>query len=93
MRACRVDANHKEIVEYFRGRCWSVLDIHTIKNCCDIIVSRHGVTVAIEIKDGTKPPSARKLTKGEVLFKDTWQGQYYIITSIEDVDNMIKEVL
>lgn len=40
----------------------------------------------IEIKDGEKPPSARKLTEGEKKFQASWQGLYYIITSIEDVE-------
>lgn len=88
MRACRVDANHKEIVDHFRLLGWSVLDIHNLKNCCDIIVSKDYITIVVEIKDGSKPPSARKLTKGEQKFFSEWQGHKAIVKSVEEVDEL-----
>lgn len=63
-----------------------MLIISNLKNCCDIVVSKDKKTAMIEIKDGEKPPSARKLTEGEKKFKDSWQGLYYIITSTDDVE-------
>jgi hypothetical protein len=84
-RAARVDSNHAEIVACFRKLGWSVLDISQLKNCADIIAARDGITFVIEIKDGTKPPSARKLTAGEQSFKDRWRGRYALIQSIGDV--------
>jgi hypothetical protein len=84
IRNARKDANHAEIVACFRKLGWSVLDISQLKNCADIVVARNGITFVIEIKDGTKPPSARKLTDGEQVFKDGWRGHYAIITSIGD---------
>lgn len=90
MRACRIDANHKEVVAKFRSLGWYVLDIHNLKNCCDIIISKDYVTIAVEIKDGSKPPSARKLTKGEQKFFNEWQGQKAIISSLEQVEELNK---
>tara|TARA_R110002012_G_scaffold258505_1_gene438961 strand:+ start:213 stop:494 length:282 start_codon:yes stop_codon:yes gene_type:complete len=90
LRICRVDRNQPEIVECFRTLGFSVLHVHTLKNCCDIVVSKNKRTACIEIKDGSKPKSARKLTKGEQIFKDNWQGLYFIIESVEDVDGIIK---
>lgn len=84
-RVAKVDANQPEIVEYFRKTGWSVLIISQLKNCCDIIVSKNGRTVAVEIKDGDKPPSQRKLTEGEESFRKSWQGEYSIIESIDDI--------
>ena len=84
-RAARVDANQPEIVKEFRRLGWYVLIISQLKNCCDIIASKNGRTVAIEIKDGSKPPSQQKLTPGEQEFKEEWQGSYAPITSISDV--------
>jgi Holliday junction resolvase len=89
-RAARVDDNQPEIVEAFRRLGWSVLIISQLKNCCDIFVSKNGRTVAVEIKDGSKPPSKRKLTEGEAEFKKDWQGEYTIIESIEDVFSLAK---
>lgn len=84
-RAARVDDNQSEIVKAFRDLGWYVLIISQLKNCCDIIVSKNSRTIAIEIKDGKKPPSQRKLSEGEEKFKAEWQGEYALITSIEDI--------
>ena len=89
-RAARVDDNQSEIVKAFRDLGWYVLIISQLKNCCDIIVSKNGRTVAVEIKDGSKPPSQQKLSKGELKFKDEWQGEYALITCINDVEGLIQ---
>lgn len=90
-RAARVDSNQPEVVNAFRSLGWSVLIISQLKNCCDIIVSKNGSTIAIEIKDGSKPPSKQKLTKGEIEFKESWQGRYELVTCIDDVLNINKQ--
>lgn len=84
-RAARIDVNQPEIVKAFRKLGWYVLIISQLKNCCDIIVSKSGRTIAVEIKDGAKPPSAQKLTSGELKFKEEWQGEYRLINCIEDI--------
>ena len=86
--AARKDANHVQIVELFKILGWSVLDIAQLKNCCDIFVSKHNITIAIEIKDGEKPPSQRKLTDGELKFKNEWKGLYEIVICDDDVLNI-----
>ena len=84
-RDARVDTNQSEIVRAFRKLGWSVLIISQLKNCCDLFVSKNGRTIAIEIKDGNKPPSQRKLTDGEIEFRDNWQGEWMLIESVDDV--------
>jgi len=84
-RAAKVDANQPEIVKAFRDLGWYVLIISQLKNCCDIIVSKKGRTIAIEIKDGSKPPSAQKLSDGELKFKSEWLGEYALVNCIGDV--------
>ena len=83
-RAARVDANHAEIVKLFRSIGWQVLDVSQLKNCCDIVVSKAGRTIMVEIKDGAKPPSARKLTGGELEFKNRWLGEWALVESVDD---------
>jgi hypothetical protein len=90
-RDAKVDANQPDIVKKFRGLDWSVLIISQLKNCCDIIVSKGGRTIAIEIKDGEKPPSAQKLTNGEQVFRDMWQGEYKIVNCESDVIEINKQ--
>jgi Holliday junction resolvase len=87
-RAARVDANQSEIVKVFRKLGWYVLIISQLKNCCDLIVSKNGRTIAIEVKDGSKPKSQQKLSDGEVKFMNEWQGEYMIVNSVEQVMNL-----
>jgi hypothetical protein len=58
----------------------------------DIAVSIGKVTALIEIKDGSKPPSARKLTPDEVKFHDEWQGWIEIVCSVDDVVNLVNRL-
>jgi len=85
--------NQPEIVDYLRALGYYVLHTHQLKNACDLIVSRDGQTVAIEIKDGSLPPSQRKLTEGEDKFRKEWKGHYRIIESKKDVMDMHMEVI
>lgn len=89
-RKARKDGNHTEIVEYFRKNGCSVLDIAQLKNCCDIFVSKNGQTVAIEIKDGSRCKSQRKMSDGELTFRDNWQGLYKLVESIDDANEVLK---
>ena len=38
----------------------------------------------MEIKDGSKPPSARRLTPAEQEFFDTWRGQVCVVNSVAE---------
>lgn len=87
----KVDANQPEVVATFRRLGWYVLIISQLKNCCDIIVSKNGRTIAVEIKDGSKPPSQQKLSAGEEKFRSEWQGEYMLITCVDDILE-IKEI-
>ena len=90
MRAKRVDSNQKELVAALRA-VPGVVVFHTHelgKGFPDIICSWRGArnmqNFLFEIKDGDKPPSARKLTPKEELFHDTWPGQVDVIETAEE---------
>ena len=87
-RAAKVDDNQKEVVSTLRKLGWTVLIISQLKNCCDLFISKNGRTIAIEVKDGSKPPSARKLSEGEIKFRDAWQGEYALIETLEDIKQL-----
>lgn len=84
-RAAKVDDNHQEIIKEFKRLGWSVFNVSQLKNCCDLVVAKELYTVAVEVKDGLKPPSARKLSVGEIKFRDNWNGAYMVVLSKEDV--------
>jgi hypothetical protein len=82
----KVDSNQPEIVKAFRNLGFSVFLTHTLgRGYPDLTISKQGLNFLIEIKDGSLPPSKRKLTPAEQEFKDNWRGQYDIIESIDDV--------
>lgn len=83
----RVDSNQPQIVKDLRKLGYSVLCVHQLKNCFDILVGYKGKNYSFEIKDGNKPPSQRKLTEGELKFFDNWRGQ---VDKVETVDEIVK---
>lgn len=71
---------------------WSVLHTHTIgKGAPDIIIGKNMINILVEIKDGTKPPSARRLTPDEIKFHEAWRGKIVVVESLEDVLSLNKE--
>jgi len=83
-RAARRDDNEKEIVAAMREAGAYVKAIND-EGLFDLLVSYRGKTLLIEVKDGAKPPSARRLTEAEQKFHDEWPGSdLYIINSVEE---------
>ncbi len=82
----KVDSNQPEIVAAFRKLGCTVTPTHMVgKGFPDIVVGKHGLTVLVEIKDGSKPPSARKLTPAEKTWHDGWSGWAEIVETDADV--------
>lgn len=90
MRAAKVDANQSEIVEALRRVGCSVQLLHMVgKGCPDLLVgnmNQNGVHVnwLLEVKDGSKPPSARKLTADQEIWHDNWRGQVTVVCSVHE---------
>ena len=57
----------------------------------DLLVGFRGKTALLEVKDGRKPPSARKLTEAEQRFFDEWRGGTLAI--VNSVDEAIAVVM
>ena len=84
-RAARIDRNQPEIVEALRKLGASVQPLHTAHDGIpDLLVGFQGRNFLLEVKDGTKPPSARKLTSCQVQWHREWSGQAAIVTSTEE---------
>jgi len=80
----RVDANQPAIVKALRGIGASVLHLHQLKNCFDLLVGYRGRTFLMEVKDPAQPPSKRQLTEGEAEFQRDWRGSTYHIVHTPD---------
>jgi hypothetical protein len=84
-RAAKVDANQPATIRYLRQLGWSVEPTHQLgKGFPDFIAGKPGFACLVELKDGDKVPSARKLTKDEQEFSQRWTGPYLVCTGPED---------
>lgn len=85
-RAAKVDENQAEIVAALRVVGCSVLPLHAVgQGCPDLLVApRNGEMVLLEVKDGAKPPSARKLTPDQVEFHASWRGRIVVVCSVRE---------
>jgi len=91
-RRGRVDDNHAAIVDLLRGCGCSVVSTAGVGDGFpDLVVGRHGVTHLLEIKDGEKSPSRRRLTDDERTWHQTWQGEpVCIVESVRDADALVR---
>jgi len=80
----RTDANQARIVEALRRVGASVSVTSGVGNGFpDLLVGWRGRTILIEIKDGEKPPSERKLTEAEAYFLENWKGGPAVVVKDE----------
>lgn len=90
MIAAKVDANQGEIVQALRGIGCTVQPLHTVgKGCPDLLCGYRGHNVLIEVKDGSKPQSARKLTPDQVDWHGSWAGQVHVAASVDEALGVI----
>lgn len=73
-RAARVDDNQQQIVDALRKAGAYVRVVTQGEGLPDLLVGYNGFTLLLEVKDGNKPPSARKLTAAEENFFLNWRG-------------------
>lgn len=85
-RAAKVDANHEDVVKALRATGCTVQSLAAVGNGCpDLLVGKCNTTVLMEIKDGNKPPSKRKVKPGQEMWHAEWRGApVAVVLSIED---------
>jgi hypothetical protein len=89
-RAARRDDNEQDIIKAMREAGAYVKQIND-EGLFDLLVSHRGETLLIEVKDGAKPPSARRLTEAELKFHEEWPGSdLFIITSVEEAIALLR---
>jgi hypothetical protein len=85
--APRIDANQTAIVAAFRKLGCAV---EIITKPVDLAVARNGRTLLVEVKDGAKSPSQRRLTPAQQKFRDSWPDMVPIVESIADVEYVVR---
>lgn len=83
-RAASTDANQAEIVESLRAIGCSVQILAAVgQGTPDLLVGYRGANHLLEVKDGAKTPSKRKLTQDQVAWHASWRGQVCVVESVE----------
>lgn len=84
-----MDANQADIVDALRAYGCSVTHLHAVGNGCpDLLIGIHGKTGLVEIKDGSKPPSARALTPEQADWHAYWRGAPPVV--VTDIDGALR---
>lgn len=83
-RAAKIDANQPEIVQALRDAGASVWIIGLP---VDLLVGYKGRNFLMEVKDGSKPKSQKKLTSLQENFFSDWTGQ---VVKVETVDQALQ---
>lgn len=93
MRANRKDANHKAIESAFHRAGAETIDC-TIAPALgfDLLVAHRGRLHVVEVKDGNKPPSERKLTEGEQKRKAQLEVKGIAYNVVETTDDALKVI-
>lgn len=89
--ANRIDANQNKIVDGLRGAGAYVRIISQGDGIPDLLVGYKGYTILMEVKDGDKVPSARKLTDAEQKFFNEWDGgMLVVVNSVQEALEILK---
>lgn len=74
-RAAKIDANQEQVVQVLRAAGATVQSLAAVgKGVPDLLVGYQGKTLLMEVKDGNKSPSQRKLTEDQVAWHGAWRG-------------------
>jgi len=83
---CKVDANQTAVVKVARQLGATVESLATIgRGCPDLLLGYRGKNYLVEVKDGTKSPSRRKLLEAQERWHVSWNGNVVTVTSTHDL--------
>lgn len=91
-RAAKVDGNHAAIVAAIRRTGASVQSLAAVGGGVpDLLVGYLGTNLLLEVKDGAKAPSKRRLTPDQVAWHSDWRGKVYVVTSPDEALDAIAD--
>lgn len=89
-QAAKTDANHAALMKDLRAVGICCHSLHAVgKGFPDLVCGFRGINVLLEIKDGSLPPSARKLTADEVKWQESWGGQVAVVNNSEQAIHIV----
>jgi hypothetical protein len=85
------DGNHAAVVSALRACGASVEPIESIKGGLpDLLVGAFGITELVEVKDGEKIPSKRRLNADQQKWHREWKGRRVVV--VESVEEALELV-
>ena len=88
----KVDANHMDVVTALRSVGAGVQSIAGVGDGCpDLLVAFRGAWHVLEVKDGSKPPSKRRLTPEEQMWLLRFDelAPVYVVNSAQEALEVI----
>lgn len=58
----------------------------------DLLVGYRGVNLLVEVKDGSRVPSERRLRPSQVAFRDQWRGQWAQVGTVGQALELVAAV-
>ena len=90
-RLARTDRNHAAIVGALRAIGWYVIDLSRAgAGIPDLLCVRGGIVKLVEVKDGAKPASRRKLTAKQVELHGECQLAGVPVVILESVEQAVQ---
>ena len=87
------DANQGAVVKHFRRLGALVDDVSPLSDLgYDLVIQSRGAIRLVEVKDGSRAPSDRKLTKSEVEAQALHGACYAVVTSEGDVERLLHSI-
>lgn len=88
-RAAKIDANQEAVVIALRAAGVQVQSLAAIgKGVPDLLCQYEGTFYLIEVKDGRKTPSQRKLTNDQLKWHEEWKSAFLGV--VESPDEALK---
>ena len=90
-KAAETDANQTQVVNALRQAGASVQSLAAVgKGCPDLLVGYQGINYLMEVKDGSKVPSAQKLTIDQEHWHSVWKGVVHVVKSKDEALKILK---
>ncbi len=88
----RHDDNRDDIIKALQQIGADVIKLDSIGGGCpDLLIGRRQKNLLLEVKDGSKPLSQRRLTPAELKFYQTWRGHRAVVNNVKEaVDEVLR---
>jgi hypothetical protein len=86
----KIDENQPDIVKALQQIGCSVQSLAACGNGVpDLLVGYRGVNILLEVKDGAKTASRKKLTPDQLIWHALWSGQVAVVSTVDEAVSMV----